>query len=769
MAKKIISAKVLVGLFVATSVMSFFTSCGDNELETGGATVETFTERTKKDVPQDTIPEKDPELEFFLIPVHEVDSNSVAIADTIGERTTQNSWIQTGKAKLSLKEYDYITEMKYKVLNPVYSNTNKSVSEPTVEYINGDKRYTTRCSFAMEDGNLGYIDAESWQLVRKINGQDAVWTYAKLSSFDVISLNNVDKAKTRGTYIADSCYTEAKVNLHYVYEDSNIPAFDVVLVDTCFRKFLAEDEVANWDYDNVTRKVLTSTTEHFGFRKIAHKLSGDIEYLEKSTILYYGITGIDEYDLVVKSFGFVFANTDGVQYGETKLARVDGPWTYSRRTFAYGSLFNTPSGDKIPTKYTGFTEGVVYDDGDVKVTAPVLDITVNEGKTEVNSIAGDDWYDKARFNNTVNADYQGYAQTASESVILLKEKVREVFRGWDENSKRKIITLWNVLVSADYVIRDSEGNENRTNYAFNIGWLFEPNSFWSVNSSAANYFTGNVIATVNGSQKSAKSNDNNATCRYTENNHSFDAEVTVANGVQHDTWVAKTPNDISIERDGSVVQFGHDEYNMSEGTAKLGAAVAGNSEQVYPYTHALTFGFGGVTAEATVKGEIKVKEETPVIIPDVPTFFGELKGITCIVANNPEHTDYLYTMLAHLKNGRVIPGVWNRSGEIQWYLADEQNGSDNLNGCVYVPAWGKWVPVHAWDSPDCLQYDTASGANADNQMYSTANQWNWDEGRKVNGHPSVTTNRISFSMVNGTVTATDTYTGASLGSWTYKQ
>jgi hypothetical protein len=688
----------------------------------------------------------------------------VVIADTIGEKTTNSYWIQNGKAVLSLKQYDYVTEMKYKNLNVAFSNANKTMAEPEVSERNGEKRYTTKCSFSMEDGNIGYINADSYQMTEKFNGKDHTFEYAKLNSFEVLSLNNVEKAaRTRGTYIADSCFTEAKVLLHYVYENSNVQGFDVTLVDTCFRKFLAEDEVERWDVENKSRKVLTTTTERCDFTKVAYKKSGEIERLEKSIILNYGIAPIDQWELVVKSFAFDFYTTNGIAFGETVLNRTEGAWKVNRRNFVYGSVFNTPMGDRIDTKYNGFSEGATYDDGDVKVEFEILDMKVSEGNSNVTEMAGDDWYDKALFTNNINADYQGYPQSASETVILKKEAKRLISEGWDEMTAKKTITLWNINATIDYVKRYSDDTEERTTYVMDFGWNFGPKSKWSVYAENASYYTGNVVANVNGGAKSKNAKDG-ATWGWQENNHSFVAEVSVANGTQKDEWYATTVNDITIERNGNVYNFGHDDYNMVDGGAKLGNATSTDSEDVYPYTHALTFGMGGVTGDATVNGEIHVEK---VIVPD--TFFGsKVLSVSQIVCNNQNRSDYMYSVLAHLENGQVVPGIWNRNGNIEfhleWAVAAEAN---NLNGAAYEPTSGTWVPVHAWDSPDMLQYDSQTGSNVDNQGYVTAMQWNWDEGKKVDGHASVNTSRFSFTLENGVLSATDSYTGNSVGSWTY--
>ena len=767
MAKGIFAMRSLVGLLVMLFVSSFI-ACDNEDMKLVSAPV-VMSDTIKRDVPQDTTPEKETPLEFYLIQNHESDSNVVIITDTVGEKTTSSQWVSNGKARLSFKDYRYTTELRYKNLNVAYSNTGKVVGRPMPQEVNGYVKYTSACSFPMEDGNVGYIDAENWQVIEKVNGETHTFEVAKLADFEVVSFENSPYTRTRGTYVADSCDTKAVVKIHYVYEGSNEPAFDVLVSDVCHRKFTAEDGVEAWSHERENRVVTGITTEDVSFVKVAKNLSGSVDYLDKSTTLLYEVKAIAEREMVVKSFDFIFNSTSGVSYGETKLDRIEGKWKIYRRGFSYKSVFRTPMGDIIETTYSGYTEGATYDDGDVVVEFPVLNINLSEGNTTVTPQTGDEYYDKARFNNIINADYQGYPQSVSESVVLLKEKVRVTDRYWDEATAKKTITLWNIRCSIDFVERSSDGSEKRTNYVADFEWVFGPLSYWSIFASNASYFTGAVSASVNGTQKSKEAKDG-AKWKFIENAHSFLSSVTAGGGVQTDEWYAKTINDISIEtKDGLVYSFGHDDYQMVDGGAKLGNATSTADEDIYPYTHALTFGIGGVTAEKSVDGEIHGKKEAPVIIPDVPTYFGKLQGMSFIVINNPDHTDYMYGALAYIEGGKVVPGIWDRTGEFQWFLGEEQDGSSNLNGCVYDRKDKKWVPVHAWDSPDLLQYDSAVGGNADNQSYDRAFDWKWDEDNKVNGHPSVTTDRFSYTMQDGVVSITDVRHGVSLGSWTYKQ
>ena len=764
MAKENSTKKGLRGLFFAVVVFvvsSFIASC-DQEKITTKSDIQTYSEVVKK--PQEpTIPTED----WYIIRDSVNNGHEYSFTITGGERTSGATAISRGRA--SMEENDkYTIEEKYRNLDLAYANSHKSLGKPETNMSKGALNVTTLCTFGLEDGNIVKVNSNISHALAKVEGVEKFFPCDSLTDVRLISVNNVERAATRAAadeYISDSVYTEIKAELTYVTTGlKQNYTYTQVIGDTITRYILSKNDVDTIYAENKQRTVLTPTTEQCSFDKVVIFKNGESQKLAKSIILQYGVENIAEYEKEVKDFGYNFVSTNGISNGEDKFNRTEESWTVNRRVDAYSSNFNNTAKENIKTSYTLFHESAVYDDGDIKVEFPMIDMNVAEGTSKVTNIASTkgDWYEMARFDNEISVDYQGFGQNSTEDVILFKEGRHILSEGWDDTTAKKTITLWNIHTEIDYVIVYSDGSEDRTSYSMDFGWSFAPKSQWSVFAENNSYITGNVIANVSSSQKSKDAKDG-AVWSWNENSHSFISDVTVANGTQKDEWEAVTVNDIAIERNGNVHSFGHDDYSMTDGGASLGNATSTDSEDVYPYTHSLTFGMGGVTDTKTVNGEIHVAKV------EVPTFFGQLESMSFIVSNNADHTDYLYTALAHLKGGRVVPGVWTKSGEIQWFLEDEQAGSNNLNGCAYEHSSGKWVPVHGWDSPDCLQYDTEEGANADNQSYATALQWNWDEGAMVSGHPSVTTDRISYTMDNGVVSVIDARHGISLGSWTYKQ
>ena len=765
MAKKFFSEKSLVSLFVAVlmvMVSNIFVSCDNEDIE---KTVETKQFSEKKDNPQPPTPQE-PSENWWLKRDSINNGHEYSFDILAGDSTSGATAVSRGFADITEND-KYTIEEKYRNLDLAYANSHRTLGKPECSMSNGNMNVVTLATFDLEDGNVVKVNSNISHAIAKVNGVNRFFPCDSLTDVKLISVNNVERTATTraaATYVSDSVYTEIKAELTYVTTGlTQNYAYTQIIGDTITRYILSSNDIDSIWYENKYRKVLNASTEECGFEKVILFKNGESSRLAKNIILNYGVENIAEYEKQVSDFGYAFVSTNGVSKGESKMDRTEEHWTVNRRVDTYSSNFTNNAKEGIQTSYTLFHESAVYDDGDIKVEFPMIDMNVAEGATKVTNIASTkgDWYEMARLDNEINVDYQSYGLTSAEDVILYKETVRPISEGWDSSSASKTISLWNVHTKIDYVVVYSDGSEERDTYEANFEWAFKPVSNWDVTAENTTHFTSAVNASVNGTSKSKTSNG--ATYTWNENAHTMTSDVTVANGTQIDKWVGATPNDIQIERNGKVYSFGHDEYSLNDKKENIVLAETNDNGEIYNYSHTVEFGFGGVTTEASVPGIIRVNK------PVIPTFFDKkVLDMTAIVANNPEHTDYLYTMLAHLEGGYVVPGVWNKNGELVWHLEHTvKTDATNLNGAVYEHSSGRWVPVHGYDSPDCLQYDTESGANADNQSYATALKWNWDEGHKVNGHASVTTQRIQFSIVDGVATATDAYTNASLGSWTY--
>lgn len=761
MAKRENSTRVLVGLLVAIVFsLGFFTSCDKEYINEISAQSQSVEKKEKPDEPEPPTPTK--EENWWLMRDSVNDGHSYEFTIVAGDSTSGSTAVSRGWAKMEEND-KYTIEEKYRNLDLSYANAHKVLGDPECTFANGSMGVATLATFSLEDGNIVKVSSIIGHAMAKVEGNYRFFPCDSLTDVRLISVKNVQKNMTRAAarYISDSVNTEIKAELTYVTTGlKQNYAYTQTIADTITRYILSNNVVDSIWAENKKRTVLSATTEQCSFDKVVLFKNGEKNSLHKSIILQYGVDNIPEYEKQVNDFGYRFVSANVVK-GNSVLNRTEQNWTVNRRVDSYSGNFSNNYKEGIKTSYTLFHESAVYNDGDIKVEFPMIDMNVTESSTKVTTIASTkEWYDMARFDNEISVNYQGYTQKSAEDVILYKTVKHILSEGWDKASAKKTISLWKINTSIDYVVKYSDNTEERSTYKAEWNWSFVPVSSWDVTADNNTYYTGNVNAVIDATGKTKTKDD--VLYEWKENTHTLTANVTVANGTQVDKWVGKTINDITVTRNGNTYQFGHDDYSLTDKNGKLGSATTTDTESVYPYTHAVVFGFGGVKAEATVDGKIHVKK------PVVPPFFSaKVQKVTTIVCNDPSAEGYMYSGLAHLEGGVVVPFSYDKK-TIVWHLDNSvTTNSTKLNGAVYERSSKRWIPVYAYDSPDCLEYISESGHCADNQSYAMAIKLNWDEGHKVNGHASVTTNRLSFTVENGIVSAKDTYTNTLLGSWTY--
>lgn len=159
-----------------------------------------------------------------------------------------------------------------------------------------------------------------------------------------------------------------------------------------------------------------------------------------------------------------------------------------------------------------------------------------------------------------------------------------------------------------------------------------------------------------------------------------------------------------------------------------------------------------------IKHTYGISEETDSkYIEDFPEYFGKFINIKQSTARNETRQTYVYIISLHFENG-YLPIIVKQNSEIindQNYF--EEINDNRINSATWIPSWNKWINTITYDSPDVMQWDTVDEANADNIAYPIAMSWNWDRGRLVNGHSSVTTERFIFEQTNGYLRILDSY------------
>jgi len=392
-----------------------------------------------------------------------------------------------------------------------------------------------------------------------------------------------------------------------------------------------------------------------------------------------------------------------------------------------------------------------------------------------------------------NGSYNEYAYTDKLSYTLgnntkyssapglIKVKVEEpetlVSEDWDSSSAKQTVTDSNVSWSLDWVEKYSTGREVRTTFSLNDSRSLTPKSNWTSVEINTNQKTDVAVASVS---RSAQSKDvNGAKFSWTRVTRDIADKVKLSGSTQTNEWEAVDPMDCSVTYKGKTHTFPKLTVSM-DNTAKVGSAVKNGDYEEYPYTDKLSYSLGGNTKYSSAPGTIRIYVGKGGGEPDDPTFFPEKWGAMVwarqTVANNERHNSWVYTWSLGFKdkNGvrRVLPVVIRVDAtQPEWNFAYvEITDVTTYNGGTYQSSTGTWINTTATDQPNQMVW-TRNGEIRANKNYSEAASLHWDKDKKsaVTGNPSVSTKRFEFSFSNGVFSAKDTYTGAVMGKWTYKE
>ncbi|MCQ2734870.1 MAG: hypothetical protein MJ212_02835, partial [Alphaproteobacteria bacterium] len=226
-------------------------------------------------------------------------------------------------------------------------------------------------------------------------------------------------------------------------------------------------------------------------------------------------------------------------------------------------------------------------------------------------------------------------------------------------------------------------------------------------------------------------------------------------------WTALEMNSVTLKVDEDVLEFGRDGYNFNLNPT-LGGSTKSGDYKVYPYTAALDYTFGAAATEKSNNtGTIKVLEETPFF----PEEWGKLEKVIATTTLSEDAKDWDYVWSLHFHNAStgkyyVLPvilinedpdtPVWNFSQVESCSKADY----DLYNGAYYYKGVKNAV---ASDEREWMQWAMTSSTAYGTIKYRTAMSKNWDAPSYVNGHPTVFTKRYAFSIENGRLFASDTY------------
>ena len=668
----------------------------------------------------------------------------------ITDRNSDKKHVLTGHADLWADQYVYNIEEKYENLDVAYSNNGRTGGEPTILPTDTGSVAITSYYFPLEDGNFAAV-SDTCVRVNDV-------PYDKLVNVRLISLNNVDKAgngphkaMTRAaTYLKNTVYTEIVAELTYnTVGIDNVTPKTIILKDTVTRKVMAEDDIDNVSVIDKGRDILDDTSEKCYFTELFTMKSGEKNEVHKNYILSRLFKGIEPYDLIVTAFNYTFYQSHGINGGsEGSVESKAENWSVWGKTDRYSAGI---SGDKpVTTDYSLYHERCQYKDSYVTVDFEYLAPEVSENGTNVATASSDrSGYDKAILTNEIKTTYKDYIQNISEYVNLYKESKHIVKEGWDESSAKKEFTDNTMTCSVDYVTTYSDGEIVRTSFKHSFSRSLTVTSNWSsIESSNSNRTNG---ATLNVSKASKKDGE----WSWQQENGSISSNVTLAGSSKQNTWESVEANNVTITHRGKTYSFGTDSYTLNN-AASVANGVENGSYTDYKYSDKLSYKFGDSNVKSVAApGLIKVEIEEN-------TFFrkewGKLLSATETVAPNETRKDYVYTWSLHFEHGTLPVVVRKGSLAPEWNFEFFTSETDSrFNGGYYLKATKSWVNTIAGDGTDWMEWLDANNNNKGNMAYSTATAWCWDEGHRVNGHPSVHTSRHELTVTNGELKAKDTY------------
>ena len=160
-----------------------------------------------------------------------------------------------------------------------------------------------------------------------------------------------------------------------------------------------------------------------------------------------------------------------------------------------------------------------------------------------------------------------------------------------------------------------------------------------------------------------------------------------------------------------------------------------------------------------------------------PKTWGKLQYISQTLTLTGDLRDWCYAWSLHFYNDDsnkyyVLPVILTRSNPDTpiWNFNNVEEcdriSYDRYNSAYYYDGLKNAV---AEDGREWMQWSNAGTGSSKlaygTIKYRTAEDKNWDEGHKINGHCSTQTSRYNFTLSNGELAVIDTYTSINVGSW----
>lgn len=753
----------LASLFVLALVMSMFSAC--EYFNEDFSTQEDREGPVKPDEPVEPV-----EPVFSFVHNETPIPNGVLIDWTASVTNYQLS--ESGQARIVVShENDKYAGPASVYVEYSQERTHHGAIKTTAKASSSDRKVNedaARTSADVEDGNIVYADRSMERITRTINGKEYELPYIEIGQPYLEAINQLPGTTKYGTR-GDKVITDSVCRgfvwkapctvKNYSKEDK----FTVTLGDTIRVYQLSDNEIVSGKIVRVDRTPIDETTERCDVVVEWTSLDGSKHEQTYSKILNRRITVIDEYEKVVTSFGYSWLSDNPLSVGQSSVISDDGTWTVSGRTDTFSGLLSNGV-SPINTSYGLYHEKAEFANTrfGLKHTFDYENWNPRERNTyeeDINSPRGG--YDAKRLHNSISTSYLGYAQDASESVVLLLEKAHIIHQDWDEEHCTETVHDGRVDWHLEFVTDYSDGKQDRLTFDFSDVRLLNCDTNWSSEEANNTYSTSNVTVTTAKTEPHEET-QNGAKASWVREYYDLQSLVTLLGSIQKNHWTSREANSFKIVYNN--IPFSFESKTLSASNSdNLSAGVEKDGHTVYSYSDVLRYVWGSNIKNSTAPGTLKVK----IVVPEDERFFppawGDLLGVKQTVSNNAKHDGFVYVLSHHFEKGVLPVVVPSGSVRPEWHFEYfEYTSVHTYNSGTYID--GVWINTVASDQFNQMVWSRDNKEKA-KKDYVIAKSQNWDEGHLVDGHCSTQTSRYDIKVENGRVTITDTYTGKYMGSW----
>lgn len=691
-------------------------------------------------------------------------------------KDTKNRISDTGRANISCwHQNDKYAGPKTVSLAYSQGRTSHGAMQTSTKSSSDDRKVyedSGKTTSDVEDGNIVFCQRKMERIVRTISGKNYNAPYVKIGEPYLEAINQLPgttKYGTRGDQvITDSVCRGFVWKAPCTVENySKEEKFTVTLGDTVRVYQLSDNEIVSGKIVRTDRTPVDENTERCDIVIEWTMLDGSTHEQTFSKILKRRIETIEEYEKVVTAFGYNWLSDQPLTIGNASQVSKDENWTVSGRTDKFSGIL-TNNVAPVNTSY-----GLYHEKAEFANTKFALKHTFdfenwnprerNTYEEDINSPRGG--YTAKRLHNSISTSYLGYAQDASESVVLLMENAHETSQGWDKSKCTETLSDDKVTWHLEYVINNSDGSQERIKFDFSDSRILRNLGAWSSEELNNKYSTSGVDVKVTSTEPVSKSLEG-AEAKWTRESRSLVSIATLNGSKQENKWSSVEPTGFSCTYRDKTFSFEANTLNVSN-TDNLGNGVVNGSYTEYPYSDVLKYVWGTNVKSSTGNGTIKVKSAAPV--PEEKTFFppewGNLLEAKQTVSNNMSHDGFVYIWSLHFEKGVLPVVVYSGETSPYWvFKYFEYTSNTDFNSATYQEAENFWINTVASDQVSQMTW-SRDGKEKANKDYNIAKSQNWDEGHVVNRHASTSTSRYDLQVSNGRLTASDTYTGTYMGSW----